>query len=79
MKFGLFYQIQVPKPWTTDSESRRLDEALGIEEIFPLCAIGPAQHTEVLHTIRLLGQEVIPHFRAKERRATPATAASAAH
>jgi alkanesulfonate monooxygenase SsuD/methylene tetrahydromethanopterin reductase-like flavin-dependent oxidoreductase (luciferase family) len=28
MKFGLFYQIQVPKPWTTDSESRRLDEAL---------------------------------------------------
>jgi len=54
-------------------------EALGIEEIFPLCAIGPAQHTEVLHTIRLLGEEVIPHFRAKERRATPATAASAAH
>jgi alkanesulfonate monooxygenase SsuD/methylene tetrahydromethanopterin reductase-like flavin-dependent oxidoreductase (luciferase family) len=28
-------------------------EALGIEEVFLLCAIGPAQHQEVLHTIRL--------------------------
>ena len=28
MKFGLFYQIQVPKPWTADSESKRLHEAL---------------------------------------------------
>ena len=28
MKFGLFYQIQVPKPWTEDSESKRIWEAL---------------------------------------------------
>ena len=30
-----------------------------------LCAIGPAQHQEVLHTIRLFGEQVIPHFQAK--------------
>src|SRR5216683_2923836 len=44
-------------------------EALGIEEVFLLCAIGPAQHQEVLHTIRLFGEQVIPHFQAKEARA----------
>ncbi|HEY3909030.1 MAG TPA: LLM class flavin-dependent oxidoreductase [Stellaceae bacterium] len=46
-------------------------EALGIEEVFLLCAIGPAQHQEVLNTIRLFGEEVIPHFQARE----PLTAA----
>ena len=43
-------------------------EALGIEEVFLLCAIGPAQHQEVLHTIRLFGEQIIPHFEAGERR-----------
>ena len=44
-------------------------EALGIEEVFMLCAIGPARHEEVLHTLRLFGEQVIPHFQAKEKRA----------
>ena len=39
--------------------------ALGIEEVFLLCAIGPAQHQEVLHTIRLFGEHVIPYFQGK--------------
>ena len=28
MRVGLFYQIQVPKPWTPTSESQRIHEAL---------------------------------------------------
>jgi alkanesulfonate monooxygenase SsuD/methylene tetrahydromethanopterin reductase-like flavin-dependent oxidoreductase (luciferase family) len=44
-------------------------EALGMEEVFMLCAIGPAQHQEVLNTIRLFGAHVIPYFQAKEQRA----------
>ena len=28
MRIGLFYQIQVPKPWTPSSESQRIHEAL---------------------------------------------------
>src|SRR5438034_10034270 len=28
MRVGLFYQIQVPKPWTRSSESERIYEAL---------------------------------------------------
>ena len=43
-----------------------LYEAMGIEEVIMLCAIGPAQHDEVLHTIRLFGEQIIPHFQAKE-------------
>jgi hypothetical protein len=43
-------------------------EALGIEEVFLLCAIGPAQHQEVLHT-RLFGEQVIPYFQVSEPRA----------
>lgn len=46
-----------------------LYEALGIEEVILLCAIGPMRHEEVLHTLRLFGEQVIPHFKAKERRA----------
>ena len=39
-----------------------INEALGIEEAILLCAVGPAQHEEVLHTLRLFGEQVIPHF-----------------
>jgi alkanesulfonate monooxygenase SsuD/methylene tetrahydromethanopterin reductase-like flavin-dependent oxidoreductase (luciferase family) len=46
-----------------------LYEALGIEEMILLCAVGPAAHEEVLNTLRLFGEQVIPHFRAKEKRA----------
>jgi alkanesulfonate monooxygenase SsuD/methylene tetrahydromethanopterin reductase-like flavin-dependent oxidoreductase (luciferase family) len=49
-----------------------LYESLGIEEVILLCAIGPAQHTEVLHTIRLFGEQVIPHFQARQPRPAPA-------
>ncbi len=45
-----------------------LYEALGIEEVILLCAIGPARHEEVLNTIRLFGEQVIPYFQARERR-----------
>src|SRR5437762_620562 len=45
-----------------------LYEALGIEEAILLCAVGPAQHEEVLHTLRLFGEQVIPHFQTKEPR-----------
>jgi alkanesulfonate monooxygenase SsuD/methylene tetrahydromethanopterin reductase-like flavin-dependent oxidoreductase (luciferase family) len=49
-------------------------EALGIEEVFLLCAIGPAQHPEVLNTIRLFGEQIIPHFQARARHSAMAPA-----
>ena len=49
-----------------------LYEAMGIEEVFMLCAVGPARHEEVMHTIRMFGEQIIPYFRAKEeKRAAP--------
>jgi hypothetical protein len=44
-------------------------EALGLEEVFLLCAIGRAQPQEVLHTLRLFGKHIIPYFQAKEQQA----------
>ncbi len=46
-----------------------LYEAMGIEEMILLCAVGPATHDEVMHTLRLFGDEVIPYFAAKQARA----------
>ena len=43
-------------------------EAMGIEQVFSLSAIGPASHEEVMNTIRVIGDHVIPHFREKEKR-----------
>ncbi len=47
-------------------------EALGIEEVLLLCAVGPAQHEEVCNTIRLFGEQIIPYFRAKQARLSAA-------
>ncbi len=47
-----------------------LYESLGIEEVILLCAIGPARHEEVLNTMRLFGEQIIPRFKAKETRPT---------
>lgn len=47
-------------------------EAMGIEEFFPLVQIGPTSHQEVLNTIRLFGEHVIPHFKSKSRVSRPA-------
>ena len=35
--------------------------------MIPLCAVSPAAHEKVLHTLRLFGEQVIPHFRAREK------------
>src|SRR5207237_190549 len=48
-----------------------LYEALGIEEAILLCAVGPAHHEEVLHTLRLFGEQVIPQFQRREPRSIP--------
>jgi alkanesulfonate monooxygenase SsuD/methylene tetrahydromethanopterin reductase-like flavin-dependent oxidoreductase (luciferase family) len=54
-------------------------EALGIEQVFPLCAIGPAAHEEVMNTIRLYGKYVIPHFRENGRAQSGAALSQAAN
>ena len=50
-------------------------EAMGIEQVFSLSAIGPASHEEVMNTIRVIGDHVIPHFREKEKLQARAAAA----
>ena len=40
-------------------------EAMGVDEIMPIFQAGHATHEEVLNSIRLFGEYVIPHFRNK--------------
>jgi alkanesulfonate monooxygenase SsuD/methylene tetrahydromethanopterin reductase-like flavin-dependent oxidoreductase (luciferase family) len=40
-------------------------EALGVDEIMPLFQVGPISHQEVMETLRLFGQYVVPHFQRK--------------
>lgn len=54
-------------------------EALGIEQVFSLCAIGPEAHEEVMNTIRLFGKYVISHFRERGRNQTGAVLSRAAN
>ena len=42
-------------------------EAMGVEQVFLLSAIGPASHAEVMNTLTMFGKYAIPHFRAKEK------------
>jgi len=42
-------------------------EAMGVEQVFLLSAIGPQKHEEVMNTLTMFGEHVIPHFRAKEK------------
>ena len=53
-------------------------EAMGVEQIFLLSAIGPARHEEVMNTLTMFGKHVIPHFRAKEKAQAPSSMPSAA-
>ncbi len=44
-------------------------EAMGIEQVFCLSAIGPATHEETMNTLAMFGKHVIPHFKQKEKAA----------
>ena len=41
-------------------------EAMGVDEIMPIFQAGHATNDEVMNSIRLFGEHVIPHFRRKE-------------
>ena len=41
-------------------------EAMGVDEIMPIFQAGHATNDEVMNSIRLFGEHVIPHFQAKE-------------
>lgn len=42
-------------------------EAMGVEQVFSLNAIGPESHEETMNTLKMFGEHVIPYFKAKEK------------
>ena len=50
MKFGLFYELPVPKPWDADTEARLFHEALDqIEEDYKLGKRDPNEPTRIVY------------------------------
>ncbi len=69
MKFGLFYELSVPRPWNRESEKTvydrcleqvKLADELGFDSVFAV------EHhfleEQVLNSLRLFAREVIPQF-----------------
>src|SRR4029453_2888068 len=54
-------------------------ERIGADEIMPIFQAGRATDAEVKNSLRLFGKYVIPHFKAKERRAQTASASATVH
>ena len=42
-------------------------EAMGVEQVFSLNAIGPESHEETMNTLKMFGEHIIPYFKAKEK------------
>jgi alkanesulfonate monooxygenase SsuD/methylene tetrahydromethanopterin reductase-like flavin-dependent oxidoreductase (luciferase family) len=42
-------------------------EAMGVEQVFSLNAIGPESHEETMNTLKMFGEHVIPYFKAKDK------------
>lgn len=63
MKFGLMYELQIPKPWDDDSEYRIIREATEQVVLGDKLGIDHAWAVEH-HFLEIFGREVLPHFAA---------------
>ena len=58
MKFGIFYEHQLPRPWERESEYRLLQDSLD--------QTGRTSHEDICGSLELFAREVIPEFQARE-------------
>lgn len=64
VKEGTSFLVGTPEDCIKFVESY---EAMGVEQVFSLNAIGPESHEETMNTLRTFGQHVIPYFKDKEK------------
>jgi len=67
MKFGLLYEIEVPRPWGETSVANCFWEALEqvtwcVDMMLFLVQAGNVAHRDILASLRRFGAEVLPHF-----------------
>ena len=76
MKFGIFFEISVPRPWEAETEYKvyqncleqvRVADELGVDRVnFLLNAVETVPQEEVLASLRLFASEVMPKFAARQ-------------
>ncbi len=58
MKFGIFYEHQLPKPWVAGKELKLFQDALE--------QAGMNKHEHICDSLELFGKEVMPEFKERE-------------
>jgi alkanesulfonate monooxygenase SsuD/methylene tetrahydromethanopterin reductase-like flavin-dependent oxidoreductase (luciferase family) len=86
MKFGIFYEHQLPRPWSeganrgigTPAEMRehlRGFAEAGVDQVVFIQQSGKNRHEHICESLELLASEVMPEFKAgeedRERRHQP--------
>ena len=64
MKQGTSFLVGTPEDCIRFVEEY---EAMGVEQVFSLNAIGPESHEETMNTLKMFGEHVIPYFKAKDK------------
>ena len=71
MRFGMLYELQLPKPWAEDSEQRLVDDARPLVthgDLDPSRIVGPLLRRHVDHAAVQSGVHRAPPFRRTVRR-----------
>jgi hypothetical protein len=70
MKFGIFYEHQLPRPWNDGDEHRLFQEALDQVELADQTVFiqqgGRNKHEHICEALELFAKEVMPEFRQRE-------------
>ena len=71
MKFGIFYEHQLPRPWRDGDEHRLLKEALEQVELADCLFVSQAgrnRHEHICESLELFAKDVMPEFHEREDR-----------
>lgn len=64
MKFGVFYEHQLPRPWKDGDEHKLLKDAL--DQVIFMSQVGRNQHEHICESLELFAREVMPEFAERD-------------
>lgn len=75
MRFGIFHEHQLPRPWTGESELTlfqnaleqcELTDKLGIDQVIFMQHAGRNKHERIMESLELFGKEILPEFKDRD-------------
>ena len=65
MKFGIFYEHQLPQPWGEDAELRLYQQAL--DQVMFVQQSGANRHEHICQSLEIFASQVMPEFKERDR------------